>query len=385
MVVIAGNVAGAAVGDGARLAGECVPDRRSSAVLARCSLDLVGGGGEAPGEVGRKGLGEPHRVGVEHGGCAHRWMVVGVTCDAQRGLRPERACVYLRRANSLVRTPAGTYRGDVLLARGAAKLSKPVVFVSDLGLRDEFVGVCHAVIARISPGSTVIDISHGIAPHDVRAGGLVLAESLRFAPADAVGLAVIDPGSGRIGWQSPSKRSRGASSWGPTTASCRWRGGRTAVSGAPSSSTRRMSFSSRSPASSTVETSLHLPRRTWRREPTSQSWVRRLRSPTTEVRLAEPEVERGRITGEVLDIDRFGNVRLNVRPLHLVEQRWRRRPRSMSPRWAAKPMPSGSGHTEEWSRVRTASSSTPGTGWPSSGTRRMPPPSWASSRATRSG
>ena len=75
-------------------------------------------------------------------------------------------------------------------------MSKPVVFVSDLGLRDEFVGVCHAVIARISPGSTVIDISHGVAPHDVRAGGLILTESLRFAPADAVGLAVIDPGVG---------------------------------------------------------------------------------------------------------------------------------------------------------------------------------------------
>ena len=75
-------------------------------------------------------------------------------------------------------------------------MSKPVVFVSDLGLRDEFVGVCHAVIAKISPGSMVIDISHGIAPHDIQAGGLMLAESLRFAPADAVGLAVIDPGVG---------------------------------------------------------------------------------------------------------------------------------------------------------------------------------------------
>ena len=56
VVVVAGDVAGAAIGDGARLAGEGVPDRRSSAVLGRCSLDLVGGGGEAPGEVGREGL-----------------------------------------------------------------------------------------------------------------------------------------------------------------------------------------------------------------------------------------------------------------------------------------------------------------------------------------
>ena len=65
VVVVAGDVARAAVGDGARLAGEGVPDRRSSAVLGRRSLDLVGGGGEAPGEVGRERLGEPGRVGVE--------------------------------------------------------------------------------------------------------------------------------------------------------------------------------------------------------------------------------------------------------------------------------------------------------------------------------
>ena len=75
VVVVAGDVAGAAIGDRARLAGEGVPDRRSPAVLGRCSLDLVGGGGEAPGEVGRKGLGEPGRVGVERGRCAHRWIV----------------------------------------------------------------------------------------------------------------------------------------------------------------------------------------------------------------------------------------------------------------------------------------------------------------------
>ncbi len=37
------------------------------------------------------------------------------------------------------------------------------------------------------------------------------------------------------------------------------------------------------------------------------------------IRLAEPEVGARRIAAEVLDIDRFGNVRLNVRPAHLAE------------------------------------------------------------------
>ena len=65
VVVIAGDVARAAVGDGARQAGEGVPDRRTAAVLGRCSLDLVGGGGESPDEVRREALGEPGWVDIE--------------------------------------------------------------------------------------------------------------------------------------------------------------------------------------------------------------------------------------------------------------------------------------------------------------------------------
>ena len=58
-----------------------------------------------------------------------------------------------------------------------------VTFLSDYGLDDDFVGVCHGVIARIAPGVRVIDITHGIARHDVRAGALVLRRALAFMPA----------------------------------------------------------------------------------------------------------------------------------------------------------------------------------------------------------
>lgn len=73
---------------------------------------------------------------------------------------------------------------------------KPIVFLSDYGLEDEFVGICHAVMARISPGSTVIDLTHAIPPQDVLRGALVLGRSIRYLPTDAVILAVVDPGVG---------------------------------------------------------------------------------------------------------------------------------------------------------------------------------------------
>jgi len=67
-----------------------------------------------------------------------------------------------------------------------------VTFLSDYGLDDDFVGVCHGVIARIAPGVRVIDVTHGIERHDVRAGALVLCRSLEYMPA-GVHLAVVDP------------------------------------------------------------------------------------------------------------------------------------------------------------------------------------------------
>jgi len=67
-----------------------------------------------------------------------------------------------------------------------------VTFLSDYGLADDFVGVCHAVIARIAPDARVIDLTHGIPRHDVRTGALTLARALPYAPP-GVHLAVVDP------------------------------------------------------------------------------------------------------------------------------------------------------------------------------------------------
>jgi S-adenosylmethionine hydrolase len=74
----------------------------------------------------------------------------------------------------------------------------PITFLSDYGNADEFVGVCHGVIARRCPAARVIDITHGIPRHDVRAGALVLRGALPYMPA-GVHLAVVDPGVGALG------------------------------------------------------------------------------------------------------------------------------------------------------------------------------------------
>lgn len=69
---------------------------------------------------------------------------------------------------------------------------RPITFLSDYGSGDDFVGVCHAVMARLAPGCRIVDLTHGIPPHDVRAGALTLRRSLPFT-APGVHLAVVDP------------------------------------------------------------------------------------------------------------------------------------------------------------------------------------------------
>ena len=68
-------------------------------------------------------------------------------------------------------------------------------FLTDYGLEDGFVAACHGVAARIAPHATIIDVTHLVPPGDIRRGAAVLAQTVPFLPP-AVHVAVVDPGVG---------------------------------------------------------------------------------------------------------------------------------------------------------------------------------------------
>jgi S-adenosylmethionine hydrolase len=68
-----------------------------------------------------------------------------------------------------------------------------LTFLSDLGHEDAFLGVCKGVIARIAPEVTVIDVLHLIQVQDVGQGAGVLASAIPYLPVPAVHLALVDP------------------------------------------------------------------------------------------------------------------------------------------------------------------------------------------------
>lgn len=76
-------------------------------------------------------------------------------------------------------------------------MARPVIaLLTDFGLRDHYVGTMKGVALCICPDVTFVDISHEIPAHDVLAGALELDASYRYFPRGTVFLVVVDPGVG---------------------------------------------------------------------------------------------------------------------------------------------------------------------------------------------
>jgi S-adenosylmethionine hydrolase len=72
----------------------------------------------------------------------------------------------------------------------------PVVLLTDFGLQDHYVGVLHAVLRHAAPGVERIDLGHQVPPGDVWQACYLLRCAWPHLPAEAVVLAVVDPGVG---------------------------------------------------------------------------------------------------------------------------------------------------------------------------------------------
>jgi len=74
---------------------------------------------------------------------------------------------------------------------------RPVIaLLTDFGLHDHYVGAMKGVVLGICPDATLVDITHDIPPQDVTAGAIELAAAYRYFPAGTVFLCVVDPGVG---------------------------------------------------------------------------------------------------------------------------------------------------------------------------------------------
>lgn len=71
-----------------------------------------------------------------------------------------------------------------------------LVFTTDFGLSDPYAGVMRGVALAINPAARCVDLTHQIAPQNIAQGCFILGVSFRYFPADAIHIAVVDPGVG---------------------------------------------------------------------------------------------------------------------------------------------------------------------------------------------
>lgn len=71
-----------------------------------------------------------------------------------------------------------------------------VALMSDFGQDDFFVPSLKAVILSLNPAVRLVDITHAVPSYDVRAAGFILSACFRFFPAGTIFLSVVDPGVG---------------------------------------------------------------------------------------------------------------------------------------------------------------------------------------------
>jgi len=71
-----------------------------------------------------------------------------------------------------------------------------VALLTDFGTRDHYAGTLKGVILGVCPDATLVDIGHDIPAHDVLTGALELAACYRYFPHGTIFLVVVDPGVG---------------------------------------------------------------------------------------------------------------------------------------------------------------------------------------------
>jgi S-adenosylmethionine hydrolase len=71
-----------------------------------------------------------------------------------------------------------------------------ISLTTDFGLEDPYVGVMKGVILSVNPEARIVDLSHGIPSHDVLAGAFALQAGCEYFPANTIHVAVVDPGVG---------------------------------------------------------------------------------------------------------------------------------------------------------------------------------------------
>ena len=75
-------------------------------------------------------------------------------------------------------------------------MSPVITLTSDFGYDDAYVAAVKGSILNINPVATIVDVSHSIKPQDILQAAFVLSAVYRYFPKETVHVAIVDPGVG---------------------------------------------------------------------------------------------------------------------------------------------------------------------------------------------
>ena len=189
-------------------------------------------------------------------------------------------------------------------------MPRPVIaLLTDFGTRDHYAGTMKGVVLGICPDVTFVDISHELPPHDVLAGAFELAATYRYFPAGTIFLVVVDPGVG-------STRRGIAAEAGEYKFVAPDNGVLTVVFDEHPPK-RVVELTERKYARPTVSRTFEgrdrfAPAAAWLAKGIELAALGRGAANVHRLEVPEPRVEDDRIVGEILRIDRFGNLITNI-------------------------------------------------------------------------
>jgi S-adenosylmethionine hydrolase len=182
-----------------------------------------------------------------------------------------------------------------------------ITLLTDYGSADSYVGEMKGVLLSLAPGVTLVDLTHEIAPSDIPAAAYVLGRTWRRFPSGTIHLVVVDPG---VGTARTALAFRAAGHWfvGPDNGLFTgvMRGADVEAVTLPTPIGAAPTFHGRdvfAPAAAALA----------RGEPLASLGERYAGIPRR-VSSAVPHYEGKTVMGEVVYVDRFGNLVTNLTP-----------------------------------------------------------------------
>lgn len=75
-------------------------------------------------------------------------------------------------------------------------MGPPITLTTDFGYADAYVAAMKGAILSVNPEASIVDISHSIEPQNILQAAFILSAAYRYFPRQTIHLAVVDPGVG---------------------------------------------------------------------------------------------------------------------------------------------------------------------------------------------